>query len=267
MPIEKFPIEYPENEDQINNPVGGSFQKNDDLQAYYKGQRDGYERDEKYLGDQIQSIDNLQKPLIAAAKPIDKSVAESVVRYNEAIDAIVEASDDAVSCGCTFTQDPSSGTAMTMTVMYEDFIADEKNLNSLSYGGDEPLNDAGDIKIVDSSGSPTSIDEGSLGDGQDSTITDGEEVEYFEISNIEPFGSCGNCIDLYNQQQAAFQAADDAQDEDVRDGDLDKVNSIKEEREEVLKERWSLGFGKEETTKKKNRVDGFLDAENYKGAP
>jgi hypothetical protein len=266
MPIDKFPIEYPENEDQLNNPVGGSYQQNTDLKAYYTSQSQGYGRDIEFLDEKIKEIDALNQPLISAASVQDRAVAESAVRYNEQVNIIVQTSQDAVTCGCTFTQDVGAGVAMTMTIAYDDVVADKKNLNSLGYGGDEPLNDAGDILIVDASGAETTIKDENLGDGQDITISPGLEVEYFEITNIEPFLSCGNCISLYNQQQAAFAAADDAQAESVRSTAVSKSNSIKSEREELLKERWTLTFGKEETQSRKSNVDNFLSDKNYEGA-
>lgn len=267
MPIDKFPIEFPEDIGQITNPVGGSYQKNKDLKSYYTSQSQGYARDIEFLNEKIEEIESIQQPLKSAAAVPDKALAESVVRYNEQVNIISQTSQDAISCGCTFTYDASAGTAKTFTVLYENLIADKKRLNRLGYGGDEPLEDNGDISLVDSSSNPVSIKESNLGDGQDTTISDGDPVNYFEILNFEPFLSCGNCVSLYNQQQAAIAAADAAQNESIRTSGITQADSIKTEREELLKERWTLVFAKEKTEARKANADAFLASGNYKGAP
>jgi hypothetical protein len=256
MPISTFPIDFVDNIEDIISPVGGSYQKNASLKDYYIGKSEGYERDIEFLQDQIKNIDPIQKELVVRAAPTDRQMAESVVAYNQYINIIKSASDDGISCGCSFVGVTTVSIGTTQFVNYDVCQADKKNLNSGTYGGTEPLKDVGSINIV-SAASPTTIQSGNLGDGQDTFIADGDQVEYYRLQNVEPLISCGNCINLYNQQTQALADLATEGSNPIRSSAKSRSDAIKAEREELLKERWTLTFGKKETETRLAQVRTF----------
>lgn len=256
------------NDPQVKFREGGSYRNNPDLESYYKSKSAGYSDDVEFLNGRIEEVETLDQPLIARAAIPDQLLAESVKEHNETIFLIQSLGDDAVSCGCSMVGQGSTDIGYYLTTSFLDLKevrADRKNLNDISYSGGEPLNDNGDIIIIDE----TTIDTSAFGDGQDTTVSVGAAVSYFTILNGNeiPFPpSCGNCADLFSQQQAAIalQASlDPVEKESERSAE---ASAIKAEREELLKERWTLVNSKGETESRKSQVDGFLGAENYKGA-
>ena len=253
------------NDPQVKFREGGSYRNNPDLETYYKSKSQGYTDDIEFLEGRIKEVAKLDQPLIDKAAVPDQLLAESVKEHNEVVFLIQSLGNDAISCGCSMVGTATTDSGFSLTTSFVDLKevrADRKNLNDIGYSGGEPLSDNGDIIIIDS----TTINTANLGDGQDTTVSVGAAVSYFTILNgTEQFLSCGNCQELFDAQVAAIalrSSLDPVEQESSRSAE---ATGIKAEREELLKERWTLTSAKGSTQTRKNQVDGFLDAQNYKG--
>jgi hypothetical protein len=252
------------NDPQVKFREGGSYRNNPDLETYYKSKSQGYADDIEFLEGRIDEVAKLDQPLIDKAAVPDLLLAESVKKHNEAVFLIKSLGAAAVSCGCSMVG-VATTEGFSLTTLFVDLKevrADRKNLNDIDYSGGEPLSDNGDIIIIDS----TTINTDNLGDGQDTTVSVGASVSYFRVLNGNELPlSCGNCQELFDAQVAAIalrSSLDPVPQESSRSAE---ASGIKAEREELLKERWTLTSAKGSTQTRKTQVDSFLDAQNYKG--
>lgn len=253
------------NDPNVSFNQGGSYQNNVDLESYYKAKSQAYADDIDFLDSRLEEIGKLDRPLVARAAIPDRLLAESVKEYNETCLLIKSLGDEGVSCGCSMTLGFGFLGLTTFFIDLKEVRADRLNLNSGNYSGGEPLNDNGDIIIIDS----TSINTANLGDGQDTTVSVGASVSYYTILNGNEIAfppSCGNCQDLYDAQQAAFSKRASLDPVELESQRASEASAIKAEREELLKERWTLIRCKGETETRKSQVDSFLGSQNYSGA-